>query len=109
MSRCEAVIAVLQGLMSSKGGTSAGVVKRGVTGSELAQICQQSHVSVMGCNNSRQYIVKKGSRKFNSQATAHPTILYIPRCLMPALLYCEESVLAKESGIFMGFVWNPAC
>ena len=50
-SQCEAVIAVLQGLMSSKGGTSAGGVTGGVTGSELAEICQQSHVSVMGCNS----------------------------------------------------------
>jgi len=31
-SQCEAVIAVLQGFMSSKGGTSAGGVKRGVIG-----------------------------------------------------------------------------
>ena len=46
----EAVIAVLQGLMSSEGGTNAGGVMRGVTGSELAKVCQQSHVSVMGCN-----------------------------------------------------------
>ena len=50
-SWCEAVIAVLQGLMSSKGGTSAGGVTGGVTGSELADICQQSHMSVTGCNN----------------------------------------------------------
>ena len=49
-SRCEAVIAVLQGLMSSKGGTSAGGVTGGVTGSELAEICQHSHVSVTGHN-----------------------------------------------------------
>jgi len=42
-SQCEAVIVVLQGLMSSEGGTSTG----GVTGSELANICQQSHISVM--------------------------------------------------------------
>jgi len=45
-SWCEAVIVVLQGLMSSEGGTSAW----GVTDLELADICQQSHVSVMGCN-----------------------------------------------------------
>src|SRR5882724_10174941 len=50
-SQCEAVTAVLQGLMSSKGGTSAGCVMRGVTGSELADICQQSHMSVMGRNS----------------------------------------------------------
>ena len=50
-SWCEAVIAVLQGLMSSKGGTSAGGVTGGVTGSELAEICQKSHMNVMGCNN----------------------------------------------------------
>ena len=40
--------------MSSEGGTSAGGVSGGVTGgvtdSELAEICQQSHMSVMGCN-----------------------------------------------------------
>jgi len=53
-SWCEAVIVVLQGLMSSQGGTSAGGVMRGVTGGvtgpELANICQQSHMSVMGHN-----------------------------------------------------------
>ena len=36
--------------MSSEGGTSAGGVTGGVTGLELAKICQQSHVSVMGHN-----------------------------------------------------------
>ena len=49
-SQCEAVMVVFQALMSSKGGTSAGGVTGGVTGLELADICQQSHVSVMGCN-----------------------------------------------------------
>ena len=49
-SQSKAVIAVLQSLMSSKGGTSAGVVTGGVTDSELAEICQQSHVSVTGHN-----------------------------------------------------------
>src|SRR5882724_6746606 len=51
-SQCEAVIAVLQGLMSSEGGTSAGGVTGGVTDLELAKICQQIHMSVTGCNNS---------------------------------------------------------
>ena len=45
-SQCEAVMVVLQRLMGSEGGTSAG----GVTDSELAKICQQIHMSVMGCN-----------------------------------------------------------
>ena len=45
-SQCEAVIAVLQGLMISEGGTSAG----GVTGPELTEIGQQSHVSITGYN-----------------------------------------------------------
>ena len=49
-SQCEAVIAVLQGLMSSKGGTSAGGVTGDVTVSELGKISQQSHMSVMGHN-----------------------------------------------------------
>jgi len=49
-SQCEAVIVVLQGLMSSEGGTSPGGVTGDVTGSELAKISQQSHMSVMGCN-----------------------------------------------------------
>ena len=44
------MIVVLQGLMSSEGGTSAG----GVTDLELAKICQQSHVSVMGQNRQWQ-------------------------------------------------------
>ena len=47
------MIVVLHGLMSSKGGTSAGGVTGHVTDSELAEICQQSHMSVMGCNNRR--------------------------------------------------------
>jgi len=51
----EAVIVALQGLMSSKGGTSAGGVTGGVTGSELAEICQQSHMSVTGHNISHAY------------------------------------------------------
>ena len=45
------MIVVLQGLMSSKGGTSAGGVTGDVTGSELAEVCQQSHVSVTGHNS----------------------------------------------------------
>jgi len=48
-SRCEAVIVVLQQLMSSKVELVAGGVTGDVTGSELAEICQQSLVSVMGC------------------------------------------------------------
>ena len=44
------MIVVLQGLMSSEGGTSAGGVTGGVTGLELADICQKIHMSVMGCN-----------------------------------------------------------
>jgi len=47
-SQCEAVIVVLQGLMSSEGGTSAGGVTGGVTDLELAKICQQSHVRCYG-------------------------------------------------------------
>ena len=54
-SRCEAVIAVLLGLMSSEGGTSAGGVTGCVTGLELADIGQQSHVSVTGCNTCTGY------------------------------------------------------
>ena len=46
-----AVIAVLQGLMSSEGGTSAGDVTGDVTGSELAEVCQQSDMNVTGCNS----------------------------------------------------------
>ena len=49
-SRCEAVIAVLQGLMSSKVELVPGGVTGDVTGSELAEVCQQSHVSVTGRN-----------------------------------------------------------
>jgi len=33
-----------------QGGTSTGGVTGDVTGSELAKVCQQSDVSVMGCN-----------------------------------------------------------
>jgi len=53
-SQCEAVKAVLQWLMSSRGGTSAG----GVTGLELAKVCQSSYVSVTGRNS----IPPQGSR-----------------------------------------------
>src|SRR5882724_5041098 len=49
-SRCEAVIAVLQGLMSSEVELVPGGATVDVTGSELAEVCQQSHVSVTGCN-----------------------------------------------------------
>ena len=49
-SQCEAVIVVLQGLMSSKVELVQGGVTGGVTGLELADICQQSHMSVTGCN-----------------------------------------------------------
>jgi len=49
-SRCEAVIAVLQGLMSSEVELVPGGVTGDVTGSELAEVCQQSHMSVTGCN-----------------------------------------------------------
>jgi len=45
-SRCEAVIAVLQGLMSSEVELVPGGVTGDVTGSELAEVCQQGHVSV---------------------------------------------------------------
>ena len=48
------MIAVLQGLMISEGGTSAGGVTGDVTGSELAEVFQQSHMSVMGRNRRRQ-------------------------------------------------------
>ena len=33
-----------------QGGTKHGSDEGGVTGSELAKICQQCHMSVMGCN-----------------------------------------------------------
>jgi len=33
-----------------QGGTNAGGVTGDVTGLELAKVCQQSHMSVMGCN-----------------------------------------------------------
>jgi len=42
---------VLQWLMSSRGGTSAGGVTGDVTGLELAEVCQQSYVSVTGHNS----------------------------------------------------------
>jgi len=46
-SQCEAVIAVLQRADEFQGGTSARGVTVDVTGLELAEVCQQSHVSVM--------------------------------------------------------------
>ena len=49
-SQCEAVIAVLPRLMSSKGGTSAGGMTGDMTGLELDEIGQQSDVSVIGYN-----------------------------------------------------------
>ena len=48
-SQCEAVIVVLQGLMSSEVELVPGVTGD-VTGSELAEVCQQIHVSVTGHN-----------------------------------------------------------
>ena len=44
------MIAVLQGLISSKVQLVQGVRQGCVTDLELAKICQQSHVSVTGCN-----------------------------------------------------------
>ena len=44
------MVAVLQGLMSSKVELVPGGVTGDVTGSELAKVCQQSHVSVTGHN-----------------------------------------------------------
>ena len=44
------MIAVLQGLMSSEVELVQGGVTGDVTGSELVEVCQQSHMSVMGCN-----------------------------------------------------------
>ena len=57
-SRCEAVIVVLQGLMSSEVELVQGVTGN-VTGSELAEDCQQSHMSVMGCNTCRAKIISE--------------------------------------------------
>src|SRR5882724_4807796 len=50
-SWCEAVVVVLQGLMSSEVELVPGGVTGDVTGSELAKVCQQSHVSVTGRNS----------------------------------------------------------
>ena len=49
-SHGEAVNAMLQGLMSFKVELSMGVMREVWQGSELAKICQQCHMSVMGCN-----------------------------------------------------------
>ena len=45
------MIAVLQGLMSSEVELVPGGVTGDVTDSELAEVCQRSHVSVTGCNS----------------------------------------------------------
>src|SRR5882724_11993000 len=42
-----------------RGGTSARGVTGDVTGSELAEVCQQIHVSVMGCNTINEPWQKK--------------------------------------------------
>src|SRR5882724_4831454 len=89
-SQCEAVIVVLQGLMSSEGGTSAGGVTGGVTDSELAKICHQSHMSVTGCNT----IANDGTfRLIGLQGHACP-------CMMP----CRSTVEAQSvlSGLTKG-------
>ena len=44
------MIAVLQGLMSSEVELVPGGVTGDVTGLELAEVCQQGHMSVTGCN-----------------------------------------------------------
>jgi len=56
-SQCEAVIVVLQGLMSSEGGTSTGCVTGCVAGSELAEI---SHMSAMGHHMSYSQLTRNG-------------------------------------------------
>src|SRR5882724_10575560 len=50
-SWCEAVNSGASRADGFRGGTSARGVTGDVTGSELAEGCQQSHVSVMGCNS----------------------------------------------------------
>src|SRR5882724_3394620 len=55
-SQCEAVIAVLQGLMSSEVELVPGGVTGDVTGLELAKVCQQSHVSVTGRNSGQLHM-----------------------------------------------------
>ena len=47
----EVMTVMLQGLMSSKVELSVGVMREVWQGSELAEISQQCHVSVTGCNN----------------------------------------------------------
>ena len=49
-SHSGAVNAMLWGLMSSKMELSAGVMREVWQGLEVAKICQQFHMSVMGCN-----------------------------------------------------------
>jgi len=50
-SQCEAVIAVLQGLMSSEVELVQGCDRGCDKGLELAEVCQQSHVSVTRRNS----------------------------------------------------------
>ena len=47
------MIAVLQGLMSSEVELVPGGATGDVTDSELAEVCQRSHVSVMGRNTKK--------------------------------------------------------
>ena len=49
-----------------QGGTSAGGVTGNVTGSELAEVCQQSHMSVMGCNS----VYKNSKHRVRGNQTA---------------------------------------
>jgi len=77
-SRCEAVVAVFKA-DEFRGGTSARGVTGDVTGSELAKVCQQSHMSVMGCNSippqgSRPEILRSGWPMESRRGAVHGAV-----------------------------------
>jgi len=65
------VIAVLQGLMSSEVELVPGGVTGDVTDSELAEVCQRSHVSVTGRNTECKLHPKQGGMHISSKYLDH--------------------------------------
>jgi len=95
-SRCEAVIAVLQGLMSSEVERVPGGVTGDVTGLELAEVCQQSHVSVTGRNNASLSPVHLAHLPMSPPPHVLPTSLASSRVSQVGLLLVHAAHLTTS-------------
>src|SRR5882724_10961308 len=91
-SRCEAVIVVLQGLMSSEVELVPGGMTGDVTGSELAEVCQQSHVSVMGHNMESFPLLQKLEVRHRHCVDKEGDVVKEKEYSSVGFLYCSETV-----------------